>query len=720
MPAGSPSFGRFGTADGVCRFAACAGGSTDRRTPGVPADRTDRTAERLGGGCAPSRGVEPSGTVALERPERSRHLGRTGRIWYGPPRRIGNDCMACCRSVPPLPDARSGSESISGKGLPAMTEKERLDAQPDAVESARGGAMQVGGGSQHGDSTATEAVFSVRWWPAVVILAAGAGAEAFVWLRFADDGTQRIFLSMPIVSGTLFLLLLWWLFASGTAWRLRLKGLLVVLCVAAVGRWAVRIDGFEGDMTPRIRFRWQPSPEQVAARYLERLEQEDARDPSGTPQQTAAAGAAGAVAGGDVRTGRAVTSPRAGTVRPVDWPEFRGAGRAGEVHNPRIDWDWKTRPPRERWRHPVGLGWSSFAVVGDLCWTLEQRDAYEAVVCYDIATGRQVWVHRDRTRFDEPLGGPGPRSTPTFHEGVLYSLGATGILNALEADSGRLLWSRNILDDAGAKNLPWGMAGSPLVVDGMVIVNPGRGGGKAVIAYEARTGEIVWAAGDRAAAYCSPQLGRLGGQQRLLVFGGEGLQVHDPSSGRELWFFPWTNDPKINAAQPVVLPGDRIFVSCSYGVGGGCAGLKDGRLVELWRTPGVKLKFNSAVLCGDVLYGLSERILTALDTRDGRILWKRGRYGYGQMLLVQRSEDQPDAGLLLIQAESGAVLLVDVTRDGPSVRYELAALNDKTWNHPVVADRWLLLRNGVEAACYELTVRPEPAGPGDSDGATGR
>lgn len=565
----------------------------------------------------------------------------------------------------------------------------------------------------------------LRWWPVVVILAAGAVAETFVWLRFSADSTQRVFYSMPILSGTAFLLLLWWVFASGVDWGVRVRGLLALVALGLVARFTLRIDGFEGDMMPRISFRWQPTPEERAAEYWRRLEAaasdraatastvsaSPSEGTSGSGGESGSARTSGRSAVAATGDGSATTGAVPSSAGPLDWPEFRGAGRAGVVENTQLDWDWDVRPPRELWRHPVGLGWSSFAAVGGLCWTLEQRGEFEAVVCYELASGRQIWAHRDRARFEEPLGGPGPRTTPTFHRGRLYTLGATGILNCLRADNGERLWSRNILEDAGAKNLPWGMAGSPLYWDGRVIVNPGRGGGKAVIAYDAQTGDIVWAEGNRVAAYASPQRGRLGGRQCLLIFGGEGLQVHDPDTGRERWFFPWSNDPKINAAQPVVLPGDRVFVSCSYGVGGACAVLNEDRLVELWRVPTMKLKFNSAVLCGDVIYGLSERILTALDARSGEVLWKSGRYGYGQMLLVEHSAAAPDAGLLLIQAETGEVALVEVTRERMTERYRLPALNDKTWNHPAVADRYLLLRNGVEAVCYELPSRESAEDP---------
>ncbi|HMP08458.1 MAG TPA: PQQ-binding-like beta-propeller repeat protein, partial [Lacipirellulaceae bacterium] len=159
-----------------------------------------------------------------------------------------------------------------------------------------------------------------------------------------------------------------------------------------------------------------------------------------------------------------------------DWPGFRGAQRDGVVRGTSIRTDWDAAPPVRLWKRRVGPGWSSIVVVGNRLYTQEQRGENEAVVCCDADTGRPVWVHEDAARFAEAMGGVGPRATPTFHEGRVYSLGATGVLNCLDAATGRLRWSRNVADDGQGRVPYWGFCSSPLIVDDCVIVFAGGGG----------------------------------------------------------------------------------------------------------------------------------------------------------------------------------------------------------------------------------------------------
>ena len=380
----------------------------------------------------------------------------------------------------------------------------------------------------------------------------------------------------------------------------------------------------------------------------------------------------------------------------------------------RIRTDWGQRPPRPLWRHPVGAAWSSFAVVGNYAFTQEQRGTDEAVVCYDARDGKQVWAHLDpNQRYDQAMAGIGPRATPTVYDSRVYTFGAAGILNCFAAKSGAVLWSTNALEAAGVKPLQFGMAGSPLVYDKLVVVNPGgprqsqdgtESSGRAVIAYDRLTGKEVWAGGDYQAAYASPILATLGGVRQVVIFDGLGAAGHDAATGKQLWRTPdWTNEFHNNSRQPIVgkdAGGDgALFLSSGYGTGSIMFDVKKTDdhwgVSERWQAPNkFKLKFNTGVTRDGCVYGLDEGILACFDLATGKQRWKRGHYGYGQILLFENA--------LFVISEEGDAVLLDVS---PSNAQELArfhAIDGKTWNHPAYSNGRLFVRNGEEAACYDL------------------
>ena len=391
-------------------------------------------------------------------------------------------------------------------------------------------------------------------------------------------------------------------------------------------------------------------------------------------------------------------SPPASDRRPETlWPAFRGAARDGQYHHP-IRTDWPADGLPRLWQQPIGGGYASFAAADGQLFTIEQRRDLEVVTAYDAETGHELWAHEWEAFFRETMGGDGPRTTPTWSDGRLFALGATGELRSLDAATGDLRWRTNILTDASAANLTWAMAASPLVVDGMVVVLPGGGAGQSVAAYDADTGDLVWTALDDVQGYTAPMLVELAGVRQILVVTAgraAGLAVED---GTLLWDYSWVVSTVPNMSQPLLLDGDRLFLSASYGQGAAMIEISrtGGGLSarELWRTNRMKNKFSGSVVHEGYIYGLDESILACLDAETGELMWKGGRYGYGQLLLA--------AGHLVVLTERGDVVLVRATPAGHEELARFEAISGKTWNNPAIADGRLFVRNTTEMAAFDI------------------
>jgi len=379
------------------------------------------------------------------------------------------------------------------------------------------------------------------------------------------------------------------------------------------------------------------------------------------------------------------------------WTNFRGPARDGRYDEQPIRTNWQGGL-QQLWKQPSGGGYSSFSVADGVAYTIEQRRGQEVVAAYNVETGRELWTHAWDALYTDSTGD-GPRSTPTWHEGRLYALGALGELRCLDARTGKLVWSKNILKETGASNNQWGMAASPLIVDDKVVVIPGGANGKSVVAYNARTGERVWGALGDAASYTSPMLVTLARRRQILAVTARRVAGLAPEDGAVLWEFPWANSIGINVAQPIVVGPNRFFVSAGYGKGAALVELTSagGKLsaASVWERASMKNKFNSSVLHEGHVYGLDEGMLTCVDVSTGEQKWKARGYGYGQVILA--------SGHLIVTTEEGEIALVRATPAGHTELARFPALEGRTWNVPAIANGRLLVRNATQMACYKLT-----------------
>ena len=443
---------------------------------------------------------------------------------------------------------------------------------------------------------------------------------------------------------------------------------LVAAILAACGVFmCLRTEGVTGGFKSQFAWRWAKTSEQ---KLLERAGAEPATPPS------------------------VVASARAAS----DWPGFRGPNRDAVVTGVRIKTDWTATPPKELWRRAVGPGWSSVAVGGGLLYTQEQRGEFEVVACYDVATGKPVWSHRDATRFYESNGGAGPRGTPAVHEGRVYALGATGILNALDAANGAVVWTRNAAADTGAKTPGWGFAGSPLVFgDAVIVAASGR-----LAAYGLANGELRWLGPKGDEGYSSPHLATIGGVAQILLLSGGGVASVAPADGKVIWTHAWKGFASL---QPTLTADGGVLISTASpggGVGTRRLAVAQGpggwTAKEAWTSTGLKPYFNDMVVRDGYAYGFDNGVLSCIDLRDGTRKWKGGRYGFGQLVLLG------DQGLLLVVSEEGELALVAATPGQFTEMARIPAVEGKTWNHPVVAGDVLVVRNGREMVAFRLPL----------------
>jgi len=497
------------------------------------------------------------------------------------------------------------------------------------------------------------------------------------------------FMLFVYVAPILTLALVAWAAASrGLSAQARRVSMVVALVLACATMTLVRTDGLTGDADSDFEWRWTPTAEQ---RLLARAPEN--RLPA--PTQPAAAPTPIPPIPKRAEEHTAVARPTLDAV----WPGFRGPARNSNVRGVLIETNWTRNPPKELWRRPIGPGWSSFAVAGDRFFTQEQRGDDEMVSAYDLKTGDAVWIHRDAARFWESNAGPGPRATPTLDNGRVYTLGATGILNALDMRDGTVLWSRNAVADTGAKIPDWGIASSPLVVGDLVIAATAG----SLAAYDAATGKPRWFGPKDGWGYSSPQFATIKGVDQVILVNGPGAIGVAPSDGKVLWKYDWAGD---SIVQPAMLAGGDVLIGSGSGLADKTGMLRltitseEGgwSVKERWMSTALKAYFNDFVVHQRHAFGFDGSILACIDLEDGARKWKGGRYGHGQLVLLS------DQDLLMVLSETGEVALVSASPDKFTELARIPALNGKTWNHPVVVGDVLLVRNGEEMAAFRLST----------------
>lgn len=537
---------------------------------------------------------------------------------------------------------------------------------------------------------------------AAVVLMFAAMAATFPFLdRSMATGAMGMIFPMLAVPGLSLAFVAWAVVSRQMSIGMQRATMVVAIVLPCVAWTMVRTGGFTGNFDNDLAWRWTATPEDRVLAMVEEMpitppvEAAPVETPVASQPNVVPAASPAAVVDAEI-----VAAP-AGVNALLDWPGFRGPGRDSLVRGVRIATDWAASPPAELWRRPIGPGWSSFAVHGDVFYTQEQRGEEEIVAAYRVSTGAPVWMHRDAARFWESNGGAGPRGTPTFSNGRLYTFGATGILNVLDAASGRVIWSRNAGTDSGIKVPDWGFSSSPLLIDDLVIV---AAAGK-LVAYDRATGAPRWMGPDGGQGYSSPHLLTIQGVPQILLLDAKGAVSVSPTDGAELWKVVVTSSGmSAPVVQPALTPDGDVLVTAGdisgvhrFAVANGPGGWSAN---SRWSSNGLKPYFNDFVVHQGHAFGFDGSFLACIDIADGTRKWKGGRYGNGQLVLL------PDQDLLIVITEDGELALVSAASDRFTELARRPAIEGKTWNHPVLAGDTLLVRNGEEMAAFRLALEP--------------
>jgi outer membrane protein assembly factor BamB len=386
---------------------------------------------------------------------------------------------------------------------------------------------------------------------------------------------------------------------------------------------------------------------------------------------------------------------------PTDWPQFLGPERNGNYSGPAIETHWPAGGPRPLWEKNIGQGFAGPAVVGKRLVLFHRVANREVIEALDVATGAPLWRHDYETTYRDDFGfDEGPRSVPVVEGGVVYTFGAQGVLSAVALETGKPLWSVATAERFKVPKNFFGAAGSPLVMDGRVLLNVG-GAEAGIAAFDAGTGNLLWTATKDEASYSSPTAATLGGERLALFYTRSGLEIVDPLKGAVKQEFPWRSRSRssVNAAVPLVA-GEVIFLSASYGTGAVALRYASSGLTKLWSSDeALSSHYATAVHRDQVLYGFHGRqeygqSFRAVELLTGKVLWSEDGFGAGTVTLA--------ADKLVIVRESGELVVAEASPRGFLVLSRARLLSGTIRAYPALADGVIYVRNETTLAPFDL------------------
>lgn len=382
----------------------------------------------------------------------------------------------------------------------------------------------------------------------------------------------------------------------------------------------------------------------------------------------------------------------------ADWNQWRGPDLNGI--SPETGWvsQWTDKGPEIIWQTNVGIGFSSISIADGRAYTLGNREDTETLYCFDAETGKVLWKHAYPCKLDPKYYEGGPSATPTVDGGRVYSLSREGQMFCLVAETGKVLWSKDLVDELKLREPTWGFSGSPLVTTNRLFLNIGTAG----TALDKRTGVILWTSGARAAGYATPQLFDHNGTEMLAIFGAKGLHAVNPDTGKQLWEYRWSTSYDVNAADPI-FKGSEVFISSGYGTGGGLLDFSSGKPKLVWESKEMHNMFNSSILIGNHLYGISGQDSKPSDLRcvewsTGTVKWKEPSLLFGSLIAANDK--------LIALSEKGELVIAEAIPSEFNALGRSQILDGLCWTAPALSNGLLYARNAEgDLVCVDLRPR---------------
>ena len=379
------------------------------------------------------------------------------------------------------------------------------------------------------------------------------------------------------------------------------------------------------------------------------------------------------------------------------WTQFRGPDRSGISTEKLKEIDWTEAQPELLWRKNIGSGFSELIISEGMIYTMisEQIDSIsgsEYIAAFEESTGNEIWKSKVDSIFIDVDGwGNGPRSTPTIDENYIYSFSSFGKLTANSKNDGKLIWQVDFIKEFESSPVRWGFSTSPVLADGLLIIEAGGTESRAFIAFNKEDGKVVWAAGDGTGSYNSPLLATIDGQKQIIFANGKTLYSYN-SDGDTLWTYPMPF--RSITAMPVLIESNKLFISGVRNPGFFIVKVEKNKATEVINGNSMKNDFNSSCYHDGNLYGFHVAALRCLSADSGEVKWTKRGMGKGSLIIV---DDK-----LIVLSDQGKLVIVEATPDAYEEKAIIQAINGKSWTAPSFANGKIYVRNLTEMACYKL------------------